>query len=168
VCRTDPARALTPSGGTYQGAVLFQWSANPKTDLARVCSAAEDGQWVVRLIEPHYPKVGQGRRPLGLEKMLRIYFLQQWFNLWDPEDTIYDSESMRRFVVRYHLLAQLDPPKTTGTAGEPRSSRPVTQKFCNKYGVLKTVASSQNGGHLASQERRSSTRPLAARGITRD
>src|SRR6202162_70819 len=55
---------------------------------------------LVRLIEPHYPKAGQGRHPLGLEKMLRIYFLQQWFNLSDPqaEDAIYDSESMRCFV----------------------------------------------------------------------
>ena len=52
------------------------------------------------LIEPHYPKAGRGRQPLGLEKMLRIYFLQQWFNLSDPqaEDAIYDSESMRRFA----------------------------------------------------------------------
>jgi IS5 family transposase len=52
------------------------------------------------LIEPHYPKAGQGRQPLGLETMLRIYFLQQWFNLSDPqaEDAIYDSESMRRFA----------------------------------------------------------------------
>ena len=55
---------------------------------------------LVRLIEPHYPKAGNGRPPLGLEKMLRIYFLQIWFNLSDPgaEDSIYDSESMRRFV----------------------------------------------------------------------
>ena len=55
---------------------------------------------LVRLIEPHYPKAGHGRQPLGLEKMLRIYFLQQWFNLSGPqaEDAIYDSESMRRFV----------------------------------------------------------------------
>src|SRR5258708_31174227 len=55
---------------------------------------------LVRLIEPHYPKAGRGRQPLGLEKMLRIYFLQQWFNLSDPqaEDAIYDSESMPRFV----------------------------------------------------------------------
>ena len=73
------------------------------------------------------PKVGQGRRPLGLEKMLRIYFLQPWFNLADPEDTIYDSESMRRFVVRYHLLAQLHPPKTTGTAGATVICKPVTE-----------------------------------------
>lgn len=55
---------------------------------------------LMRLIEPHYPKAGQGRQPLGLEKMLRIYFLQQWFDLSDPaaEEAIYDSESMRRFV----------------------------------------------------------------------
>ena len=52
------------------------------------------------LIAPHYPKPGRGRRPLGVETMLRIYFLQQWFNLSDPqaEDALYDIESMRRFV----------------------------------------------------------------------
>lgn len=43
---------------------------------------------------------GQGRQPLRLEKMLRIYFPQQCFNLSDPhaEDAIYDSEQMRRFA----------------------------------------------------------------------
>ena len=56
---------------------------------------------LMALIEPHYPRSGsQGRQPLGLEKMLRIYFVQQWFDLSDPaaEDAIYDSESIRRFV----------------------------------------------------------------------
>ena len=55
---------------------------------------------LVKLIEPHYPKAGRGRQPLGLEKMLRIYFLQLWFDLSDPqaEDAIYDSESMRRLA----------------------------------------------------------------------
>jgi IS5 family transposase len=55
---------------------------------------------LVELIEPHYPNTGKGRPPHDLERMLRIYFLQQWFNLSDPqaEDTIYDSESMRRFA----------------------------------------------------------------------
>ena len=69
---------------------------------------------LVRLIEPHYPKAGQGRQPLGLEKMLRIYFLQQWFNLSDPqaEDAIYDSESMRRFV-RVELGDEVVPDETT-------------------------------------------------------
>ena len=55
---------------------------------------------LMALIEPHYPNTGKGRPPHELERMLRIYFLQQWFNLSDPqaEDTIYDSESMRRFA----------------------------------------------------------------------
>lgn len=57
-------------------------------------------QRLVARIEPHYPKAGQGRPPMALETMLRIHFLQQWFDLSDPaaEDAIYDSESMRRFV----------------------------------------------------------------------
>ena len=69
---------------------------------------------VLWLIEPHYPKAGNGRQPLGLEKMLRIYFLQQWFNLSDPqaEDAIYDSESMRRFA-RVELGDDVVPDETT-------------------------------------------------------
>ena len=55
---------------------------------------------LLRVIESHYPKAGNGRPPLGLEKMLRIYFMQQWFNLSDPamEDALYDIESLRRFA----------------------------------------------------------------------
>src|SRR6516225_3210023 len=53
-----------------------------------------------RLIEPVYPKAGNGRPPIGVERMLRIYFLQQWFNLSDPavEEALYDSVAMRGFV----------------------------------------------------------------------
>src|SRR6267378_2661890 len=52
------------------------------------------------MIEPVYPKAGNGRPPRGLEIMLRIYFLQHWFNLSDPgvEEALYDSASMREFV----------------------------------------------------------------------
>ena len=52
------------------------------------------------LVEPHYPKAGNGRRPVGIERMLRIYFLQQWFNLSDPavEEALYDSALMRNFA----------------------------------------------------------------------
>ena len=55
---------------------------------------------LMRLIEPHYPKAGAGRHPHPLERMLRVYFMQNWFNLSDPqaEDSLYDSESMRRFA----------------------------------------------------------------------
>ena len=52
------------------------------------------------LIEPVYPKPGNGRPPVGLDRMLRIYFLQHWFNLSDPavEEALYDSSAMRAFV----------------------------------------------------------------------
>jgi len=52
------------------------------------------------LIEPHYPRAGRGRHPVGLERMLRIHFLQHWFNLSDPavEEALYESNSMREFV----------------------------------------------------------------------
>jgi IS5 family transposase len=52
------------------------------------------------LIEPHYPKAGQGRPPVGVERMLRVYFLQQWFNLSDPgvEEALYDSVVLRQFA----------------------------------------------------------------------
>ncbi len=52
------------------------------------------------LIGRYYPKTGNGRPPVGVERMLRIYFLQQWFNLSDPgvEEALYDSRCMRAFV----------------------------------------------------------------------
>ena len=69
---------------------------------------------LLELIAPYYPRAGQGRQPLGLEKMLRIYFLQQWFNLSDPqaEDAIYDSEAMRRFA-RVELGEDVAPDEST-------------------------------------------------------
>lgn len=58
-------------------------------------------QPLLALIAPHYTPPGRGRRPLPMETMLRVYFLQQWFDLSDPkaEDMLYDSESMRRFAL---------------------------------------------------------------------
>src|SRR5215813_13027875 len=51
-------------------------------------------------IEPVYPKPGYGRPPIGVGRMLRMYFLQQWFKLSDPavEEALYDSPTMRAFV----------------------------------------------------------------------
>lgn len=51
-------------------------------------------------IVPHYPKAGDGRPPKDVEMMLRIYFLQQWFNLSDPgvEEALYDSRCMQAFA----------------------------------------------------------------------
>ncbi len=53
------------------------------------------------VIAPYYPKPqGAGRKPIGLERMLRIHFLQHWFELSDPgaEVALYDSRAMRLFV----------------------------------------------------------------------
>ena len=52
------------------------------------------------LIVPHYAKAGTGRQPVGLSIMLRIYFLQHWFNLSDPgaEDALYESPVLRGFA----------------------------------------------------------------------
>ena len=55
---------------------------------------------LVALIEPFYPKGERGRPPIGIERMLRVYFLQQWYALGDAalEDTLYDSRAMRAFI----------------------------------------------------------------------
>ena len=57
---------------------------------------------LLALIVPHHRKVGPkgGRPPMALEVMLRVYFLQNWYALSDPmaEESLYDSEAMRRFV----------------------------------------------------------------------
>lgn len=52
------------------------------------------------VIEPHYPKAGNGRRPYPLPTMLRIHCMQQWYNLSDPamEDVLYEIASMRLFA----------------------------------------------------------------------
>jgi transposase, IS5 family len=68
------------------------------------------------LIEPYYPKMGPqgGRRPFPLGTMLRIYCLQQWYNLSDPgaEEALYDIQSMRAFA-RLELGRDAIPDETT-------------------------------------------------------
>lgn len=67
-------------------------------DMEQIIPWAELSQ----AIEPYYPKEpkGAGRKPIGLERMLRIHFLQHWFELSDPaaEEALYDSRAMRHFV----------------------------------------------------------------------
>ena len=67
-------------------------------------------------IEPVYPKGSEagGRPPIPLARMLRIYFLQLWFNLSDPavEEALYDSASMRSFA-GIDLGAEPVPDETT-------------------------------------------------------
>ena len=55
---------------------------------------------LLAVIEPFYPKGQRGRPPIGLERMLRVYFLQQWYGLADEalEDALYDSQSLQAFA----------------------------------------------------------------------
>ena len=66
------------------------------------------------LIEPHYPKVGNGRPPIGLKRMLRMYFIANWFNLADVacEDALYDVAIFREFC-RIDLGRERVPDATT-------------------------------------------------------
>jgi len=69
---------------------------------------------LLKLIKPYYPKRGNGRPPMPMESMLRIYFLQQWYSLSDPaaEEALYDIESMRSFA-KLDLIDDALPDETT-------------------------------------------------------
>ena len=99
------------SGGTKDGAMQRQGSfsqaeyAGKKKQTRRDKFLAEMEQVVpwARLVDrlrPFYPKGERGRPPVGLERMLRLYFLQQWYGLADEalEDALYDSQALRGFA----------------------------------------------------------------------
>ena len=69
---------------------------------------------LLAVIEPFYPKGERGRPPIGLERMLRVYFLQQWYGLADEalEDALYDSQALQGFA-RIDLAAEGVPDATT-------------------------------------------------------
>src|SRR5471032_2477025 len=69
---------------------------------------------LLAVIQPFYPKGERGRPPIGLERMLRMYFLQQWYGLADEalEDALYDSQALRGFA-RSDLAAEGVPDATT-------------------------------------------------------
>lgn len=81
--------------------------------LARMEEVIPWGQ-LLGVIEPHYPKGERGRPPVGLERMLRVYFLQQWYGLADEalEDALYDSQALRGFA-RIDLVEEGVPDATT-------------------------------------------------------
>jgi IS5 family transposase len=82
------------------------------SDMDRIVPWAE----LTAVVDPVYPKVSEagGRPPIALERMLRIYFLQLWFNLSDPavEEALYDSAAMRSFA-GVDLGAEAAPDETT-------------------------------------------------------
>ncbi len=68
----------------------------------------------IKLIRPYYPSGKRGRPPKNIEAMLRMYLMQNWFNLSDAgiEDAIYDSYAMRSFMHLDFLTEQV-PDATT-------------------------------------------------------
>ena len=80
------------------------WSVKKKTTHRQAFMAEMESMiaWerFIRMVEPIYPDTGAGPQPHPLERMLRIHFMQIWFNLSDSqaEDCLYDIESMRRFA----------------------------------------------------------------------
>ncbi len=81
--------------------------------LARMEALVPWGEFCA-LIEPHYPKAGNGRPPVGLERMLRMYCIANWFNLADEacEDALYDVAVFREFC-RIDLGRERVPDATT-------------------------------------------------------
>ncbi len=71
-----------------------------RDEFLRTMDAIVPWAALCEVIKPDYPKVGNGRPPIGLERMLRIHFIQHWFNLADLacEEALYDSASLRSFV----------------------------------------------------------------------
>lgn len=71
------------------------------------------GEWV-EIIRPYYPSGKRGRPPRGIETMLRMYLMQNWFNLSDEgiEDAVYDSYAMRSFL-HIDFLQEQVPDATT-------------------------------------------------------
>src|SRR5580692_7791233 len=97
------------------------------------------------LIEPFYPKPGNGRPPVGVERMLRIYFLQQWFNLSDPavEEALYDSSAMRRFV---DIDPRLREGRRSVASRRPTRRRCAASVICSKRTIWASRCSTKSSG----------------------
>src|SRR4249919_592479 len=83
-----------------QGAGFEQYRRGTKReDFLDSMNAIVPWAALCAVIEPHYPKAGNGRPPVGLERMLRMYLVANWFNLADEacEDALYDIAAFRDF-----------------------------------------------------------------------
>ena len=103
-------------------------------------------QNMVEVIEPFYPKAGNGRRPYPLETMLRIHCMQHWYNLSDGamEDALYEIASMRLFA-RLHESKHENFTCNNSAGGE---ALPVTR------GCLANVTDTSAGTALWSDNKR--------------
>jgi IS5 family transposase len=91
----------TLAAAADQGAGFEQYRRPTKRDVF-LATMEEIVPWqeLCAVIDPYYPKPGNGRPPVGLQRMLRMYFVQHWFNLADEacEEALLDSTALRRFV----------------------------------------------------------------------
>jgi IS5 family transposase len=103
---------------------------------------------LLALIEPRYPKGQRGRPPIGLERMLRIYFLQQWYTLADEalEDALYDSQALRHFA-GIDLSSEAVPDATTLL-----KFRHLLEKHGLTEGILREVNAHLREHHLFVKE----------------
>jgi len=103
-------KQMTLAGSGFEKYAKTTRRAQFLAEMERVVPWAE----LCALIEPVYPKGEGGRPTVPLERMLRIYFLQHWFNLSDPavEEALYDSASMRAFA-GIDLASEPVPDETT-------------------------------------------------------
>ncbi len=95
-------------------------------------------QRLLSAIGPHYPRGERGRPPIGLERMLRIYLLQQWYGLSDEglEDALHDSMAMRAFAGID--LAVEDVPDATTLLKFRRllNEHDLTRKLFDEIGIM--------------------------------
>ncbi len=96
-----------------KGFEVFGRATRKAEFLARMEALVPWGE-LCALIEPHYPKAGNGRPPIGIERMLRMYLVANWFNLADEacEDALYDIAAFRDFC-RIDLGRERVPDATT-------------------------------------------------------
>src|SRR5579864_1510505 len=86
---------------TDQGAGFEQYRRPTKRDVfLETMEQIVPWTQLCEIVEPYYPKGQGGRPPVGLERMLRMHFVQHWFNLADEacEEALLDSTALRRFV----------------------------------------------------------------------
>jgi hypothetical protein len=92
-------KSLATAAGQGAGFEQYRRSTKRAVFLATMCGIVP---WraLYEVIEPLYPQRGNGRPPIGLERMLRMYFIGHWFNLADEacEEALLDSTALRRFV----------------------------------------------------------------------
>lgn len=102
------------AGNIYRHRVQLPQEENQAGKFLEIMDEIIPWEEWVGVIEPYYPKGKRGRPPMGIEKMLRMYLLQIWFNLSDPatEDAIYDSYAVRKFM-GIEFMTESVPDETT-------------------------------------------------------